>query len=275
MRKTRIKSCRPRDILDFNKTGLAITKTLTALPDPSSLNVVIFHGVDGYPEKSWYTWLGKELTKLGCNVIIPQLPTKVPPEGVALINSPVPKELRSYKDQLGPIWESRGEDILKDLDPSKTIIIGHSLGAFLAARLTEKTKKKFHAVFLLSPVAGPFKLPDCYPGLKTFFKNGIQGKAVRRGAKFLSFFIGSNDKDVPPEDQMHLAKKSFADEVIVVKGGAHLNKFSNLNSRSKKPFDEVNGFPLLLEHVKRCMDLTGPSRNYNLSVPDQAQIVVH
>jgi len=341
--------------------GTVITKAAGSLADPSELNVVIFHGVDGYPEKSWYMWLAKKLRAVGCNVIVPQLPTRLPdefwlktagldpalcaftedgkltknqpeiirrPDGTVslkfsagmgivveekgllvkkknnnllkkkdgtsntevqsvlykflsknpdvlrsegkrsytfdkdtefVVETDVARKYLSYDDQTRKEWVAEADKALEGLDPGNTFLIFHSLGGGLGWRLLEKTKKPYGAVFAVSPVSGPIKLSECYPRLKTFHKKGFNGKAIRRGANYIEFLVGSNDKDVPPEQSLQLAKNSFADKFIVVKGGGHLNKFS------KQKFDEINGFPFLLERVLKKTNVPLPDRKLSAS----------
>ena len=74
----------------------------------------IFHGTAGYPEENWFPWLREKLQSRGYTIFVPQFPT---PEGQSLETW-----LRVLDDYKQHITED-------------TIMIGHSLGEYVAACL--------------------------------------------------------------------------------------------------------------------------------------------
>src|SRR3989344_7038916 len=77
------------------------------------VNVFIIHGSYGHPDENWFSWLKKELEKLGCKVFVPRFPT---PEG---------QNLDSWMKVIS------GYDDLLD---NNSIIVGHSMGCALILR---------------------------------------------------------------------------------------------------------------------------------------------
>ncbi|MFA6447255.1 MAG: alpha/beta fold hydrolase [Patescibacteria group bacterium] len=98
------------------------------------MNVVLVHGWLSGPRHHWFFWLKRELEKKGFNVIAQKMPTPAKPR----------------KDQ----WVPALKQILKNLDPSQTILIGHSLGTpTILYALNDHKGKKFAQVILVSGFA--------------------------------------------------------------------------------------------------------------------------
>jgi predicted alpha/beta hydrolase family esterase len=209
----------------------------------SQFNVLIVHGVHGYPQKNWYGWIADELRAQGHNVVVPQLPTRLLDEDAAALfaHKPLPKILASYEKQKFSIWRAIAEKTLKKWKPERTIIIGHSLGGLTALRLAERTPKPFAAIIAASPVGGPVNLPDEAPDLKSFYE-AFDGYAVRKGARKIVVFVGSDDIIVLPEQSHRIAKLCRADEVIALEKGGHLNADSGYKT-----------FPELLRKVEEII----------------------
>ena len=77
-------------------------------------NVVIAHGAYGYPQENWFGWINKDLTALGVECYVPQLPT---PSGHNLDN-----------------WMAVFDHSIGHLINENSILIGHSLGAAFLLR---------------------------------------------------------------------------------------------------------------------------------------------
>jgi predicted alpha/beta hydrolase family esterase len=81
------------------------------------LEVLILHGIGGHAGIHWQQWLHDELEKVGCKVIMPDLPESDHPDRKA--------------------WLKAAGDSIEGLDPTSLIIVGHSLGVTTALDLIE------------------------------------------------------------------------------------------------------------------------------------------
>lgn len=82
-------------------------------------NIILIHGYNGIPKI--YDWLNKELSEIGCNIIIPNFPTK---DGVKV-----------------ELWKSIFDKYIKEINEN-TIIVAHSIGnEFIIKYLSEINKK--------------------------------------------------------------------------------------------------------------------------------------
>ena len=97
--------------------------------------VFIIHGWEGYPEEGWFPWLKQELTKVGFEVFVPQMPEASNP--------------RIYN------WVPKIAEVV-GIPDENTFFVGHSMGCQAIARYVESlpdNTKVGGAVF----VAGFFK----------------------------------------------------------------------------------------------------------------------
>ncbi len=93
--------------------------------------VLVLHGWDGSSTKGWIPWLRETLEKLGYTVIVPDLPHSGTPDLAEQLAF-----LGQYDNQID----------------ENTIIIGHSLGAHLAAHYITQKKKKIAKLICVGPV---------------------------------------------------------------------------------------------------------------------------
>jgi leucyl-tRNA synthetase/predicted alpha/beta hydrolase family esterase len=84
------------------------------------LNVLVLHGWGSDSDDNWFPWLKSELTSLGYNVEIANLP-----------NTDVP----DLSEQLKYIEETYSEWLK---EPEKLVVVGHSSGGYLGIKLAEK-----------------------------------------------------------------------------------------------------------------------------------------
>lgn len=94
--------------------------------------VIILHGFEGQPNSNWFPWLMNTLAQAGYHVEIPALPNPYHPDSAQV--------LPWLEEFLGP-------------DTQNTILVGHSLGAYWAAKLAEKYT--FHQLILVAPAVEP------------------------------------------------------------------------------------------------------------------------
>jgi hypothetical protein len=180
-------------------------------------NVLIVHGVGGYPEENWFPWLKKRLEMLGYNVLVPQFPT---PENQKL-NSWL-KVLDRYENQMG----------------KNPVVIGHSLGVPFLLNVLEKTPAK--AAFF---VAGFFGKAgnDFDPAMKTFAQRKFDWTKIGENCKHFEVFHSDNDPYIALEKGEELAVK-LGVRLTLVKGAGHFNERAGYTK-----------FPLLLEAIREEM----------------------
>ncbi|MDD3030152.1 MAG: alpha/beta fold hydrolase [Alphaproteobacteria bacterium] len=219
----------------------------------NGITVVILHGVDGFPEKSWYGWLARQLQAKGCRTFVPQLPTKVPADGIRdMYDGNTPEKLGSYDYQTLNEWTGGVEACLKGLDPEKTIVIGHSLGGAMAVHTAHQMaleEKKLLGLFCVCPVAGDINLLECEPGLSTFYKP-MTPEFVKKAQQGVNgrnrwVIVSNNDQDVPPEQSRPMAEALGA-SIFCIPGAKHINRDSG--------FTPDTGFPFLLEKVSALIE---------------------
>jgi len=187
--------------------------------------VIIFHGTMGSPHGNWFPWLKLQLEAKGCNAIIPALPT---PEGQSL-----------------EVWKSVAEDTLEDLDPAKTVLIGHSLGAIFALRLAEQSPFPYKAVFAVCPFDRPLGI-EPYDSLNSsFVSSPLDWSKTILGANKIYCFAGDNDPYVPLSIAQDVAQKAKA-SLQTINGGGHLNEEFGYKE-----------FPLLFDGIMRTLNDEG------------------
>ena len=136
--------------------------------------IIIIHGWYGTPATSWYGWLGAELEKLGCEVVIPAMPDTENPKVQAWVN------------MLAQTVGQAGED---------TILVGHSLGCITILRYLETLANRIQTGGAVL-VAG-FGKDLAYPGyageLAGFFEMPIAWEEIK--AHCHKFCVISSDND--------------------------------------------------------------------------------
>ena len=92
--------------------------------------VLILHGIQGYAGIHWQQWLHDELIKAGHAVLMPNLP-----------NSDHPDRTQ---------WFETAQKAIYDVDLSKLVIVGHSLGVTTALDLIEKLDEPITALISMA-----------------------------------------------------------------------------------------------------------------------------
>src|SRR5262245_52989129 len=98
-------------------------------------NIIIAHGAYGHPEENWFGWLKRKLKAEGRVCLVPTLPTPK--------NQDLENWLNAFKCQVGHLIHS------------KTILIGHSLGAAFILRWLERNPNEVLSVILVGAFIGP------------------------------------------------------------------------------------------------------------------------
>lgn len=164
------------DFLDFNKK--IINK------ESSKKKVLVIHGFDGSSQGTWKPWIKTELEKDGYEVVIPDLPNAGHPKF---------EELMAFLS-----------DITKSFT-DEDIVIGHSMGGYLALKLAEQ--KTFKKVLLVAPCVGDVSLydydgwqkeypKDDYASLKKMIEeNPVDYSLITTKARIALF--SENDPSIP------------------------------------------------------------------------------
>lgn len=184
------------------------------------INVFLLHGIDSFPFDNYHGWLRDQLEPLDCRVIAPQFPIG---KGQTLDN-----------------WLRVFNEHSQFLD-EKTLMDGHSAGALLALRALPRYQVRIRALFMNAAYIGvPPKVS--YQGQETFEREPYDWEVIRSRSQAFHVFYSDNDRQISPENGMLLAR-NLGVEPILVEGAGHFNKKSGYNER--------NGFPLLLEMMRR------------------------
>ncbi|OGK19149.1 hypothetical protein A3G67_02655 [Candidatus Roizmanbacteria bacterium RIFCSPLOWO2_12_FULL_40_12] len=163
------------------------------------MTVLILHGIMGKAGENWGQWLHDECIKLGCNVLMPNLP-----------NSDHPDRKEWFK-----VISELLEDVKDDI-----VLVGHSLAVTSLLDYCESSDKKIRALVSVSGFYEPYGME-----LNEYFlkeKNADLNKVKKIVRSFYAIY-GDDDPYVPQE----VLKKTANDlgvEPVVVKNGGHINK---------------------------------------------------
>ncbi len=161
--------------------------------------VFIVHGLHGWPNGGWRTWLMQELDK----------------KEIYPCSLPMPKTDN-------PICEEWVEEMTRVVEQNKDneiYLVGHSLGSTAILRFLEKTEVKSVKGVVL--VSGPIK-PVGSGNLNDFLEKPFDFEKIKKNADHFLVIHGDNDPIVPFEHAQILSKE-LGCELVSVKDGGHLN----------------------------------------------------
>lgn len=171
--------------------------------------VFIIHGWEGHPEEGWLPWLGRKLTKIGCEVEIPQMPNRVFPV---------------FTDWIKAISKLVGKA------PEKTILIGHSLGCTVVLNYLHQGSgsTKFKAIILVSPFVRDIGADTVHD----FVNRDLDWNKIKSRAVHFTVAHSQDDLVVPFSEGKYIAKKLSAEFVLA----NHFHHFSEVDNIKTVPF---------------------------------------
>lgn len=178
-------------------------------------NAIIFHGTDGSPYSNWFKWLEGELTEVGYDVWLPELPNWGAPNNTMMLKMVSEKNFMFNED---------------------TILIGHSSGAVALLQLLPKIRIAVKATFLVSA----FKDDLGRPNLKGLFDRQFDFKAIKQNGGKITMYQSDDDPYVPVDHANFLAEQLKAN-LLMMHGKGHFN------TENSPDFKE---FPALLGAIK-------------------------
>jgi uncharacterized protein len=161
--------------------------------------VLILHGITGYAGIHWQQWLHDKLIEHGYRVMMPTLPEP---------NHPERNECLVFI-----------KNLLKNIDTSNLIIVGHSLGVATALDYLKTLDTPIKA---LVSVSGFYE--DYGAELNSYFmsKKEIDINKVKQVVDKVFVLYGNDDPYVPQETLRSLAL-TLDVKPIIFKNGGHLN----------------------------------------------------
>ena len=163
---------------------------------------VILHGAHGGADTNWFPWLHTELEATGMEVVRPRFPT---PRGQSL-----------------SAWLDVHDRAVGRLAAAPTVLVGHSLGAAFALRLTERVTGGLAGLFLAAGFIGALGLPDYDPINHSFFAAPFDWPAIRGCARVVRCWAGDDDPYVPLARSQAMATCLKA-PLDIVSAGGHLD----------------------------------------------------
>jgi predicted alpha/beta hydrolase family esterase len=192
------------------------------------MRVILIHGFNASPEMNFHPWLKESLVDLGFEVISPDLPLSSKEE----IN--LPDVIEKIKDKVG---------YLKNDD----IILGHSLGAFIALQYLEAVEmtETPRAVIL---VAAPWKVTK--QELRRLFIADLDADVLMWKAREYVIIHSKDDTLVPFEHGKKLAGRLKARLVEAESDGHYMDAkypilLDTIKQISKTPFEFEPGMSLV------------------------------
>lgn len=170
-----------------------------------SPNVIIIHGAYGYPDENWFGWLKQELSFLNINCQVPALPT---PEG---------QNLNSWIE----VFRKETEGLIT----SKTILIGHSLGAAFALKWLEKYPNPLYSLILVGTFLGSVGYDQFDSINKSFFANEPAWDLIKTCCHKIYCYHGNNDPYVS-RSQFDFISNNLSAKRIIVSNAGHFNAAS-------------------------------------------------
>lgn len=163
------------------------------------MTILILHGIMGNSEENWFPWLKQQLTLQGHTVIVPNLPDTNHPSR--------------------QLWLDTVTSLLKNIDHSELIIIGHSLGVTTALDYLETCSQK---IKLLVSVSGFHQDYGLELNSNFLSEKNIDLNTVKQNCTHFTVIYGDNDPYVPQTTLQALADGLDSPPIIIKKGG-HLN----------------------------------------------------
>ena len=177
--------------------------------------IVLSHAYPANPQTAWYPFIATEMGNAGFDVLIPQLPDP---------------DLAEWQKIIKP---------LADRSPTKTILIGHSIGGVNILRYLENTEigEKFPLLILVAPPG--FSLG--YEVLKSFFKDPFDYNKIKSKVDKIVVIITLQDSVLAPEPMKHaqVYLENLNAKLIVLPEGGHFADFDNVTSL-QEVIDEIN-----------------------------------
>lgn len=182
---------------------------------------LIIHGAYGGPNENWIPWLKGELEKSSYKVIVPTFPT------------PDNQNLENWMNILTPY--------LSELN-SKSILIGHSIGAVFLLSVLEKLNKPVQSTIFVSGFLHDLGDEDFDKINNTFYDRDFDWGCIKNNSQHISVFHGDNDPYVPTKEADALSGQ-LGVKAIFIKNGGHLNESAGFTE-----------FPELLRQVQSSSD---------------------
>jgi uncharacterized protein len=170
------------------------------------MKAFIIHGAFGSSKENWFPWLRQNLSKLGIDVIVPDLPT---PQG-----------------QTVDIWMHMIDKHVKDLDEG-AIFIGHSVGCAFILSILEKLKSPAVGCYFVAGFTGALG-KDIDKINKNIADRNFDWIKIKSKSRKFVMFASDNDPWVPFEKSKELIEKLGGD-IISVPGAGHFNSASGYN----------------------------------------------
>ncbi len=163
------------------------------------MTVLILHGVKGYAGKHWMQWLADHLAELGHQIIMPTFPNADHPDRQE--------------------WLAEVSQLLKDINLTELIMIGHSLGN---ATILDFLEQQAQPVFGFISVAGFYR--TYRSELNDYFmsERNIDMSKVKKNIK-KSFVIFGDDDPYVPQSELNALAKALGVQPLIIPGGGHLN----------------------------------------------------
>lgn len=160
------------------------------------IRVIIIHGWGGTPGANWFPWLKDELNKRGFLASVPQMPSS---------DFPQKRE-----------WIAAIQKVVGKPD-SKTILVGHSLGAIAILRYlgTLKDGEKIGASILVSGFPEPLNIPE----IANFFDVLVDFEKIKKNCTKFVVINSDNDHYVPLEMGKKMREGLEAEFVVMEQAG--------------------------------------------------------
>lgn len=145
---------------------------------------ILVHGWTGGPNKNWFPWLGKELSKMGYSVL-----------NMAMPNTNRPNK----KEWLKHLVDHAEAD-------KNTIIIAHSIGCMAVLKYLE-VSDKIKAAILVAPFT---ENENKYKTISSFFDRKLNWKKINSNCKKLYTVHSDDDPFVSAEQRFPIQENSNA-----------------------------------------------------------------
>ncbi|MCS7317876.1 MAG: class I tRNA ligase family protein [Candidatus Dojkabacteria bacterium] len=207
-----------------------------------SLNILFLHGLGSKGEEGWRVHFKNEMEKLGHNIFMPNLPNA---------NNP---NFNEWFDFVLNNFSS----LFSEKNNKKLVIIGHSLGGLLSAKIAEKfTFKKLVLIAPAPPIREIINKTDNHSTLSQditkFFDDAkdIDEKKIMQNIDEIVLINSTNDTVIPIEFQKYY-KSRFESSKCLIKDFNNFGHFST-NKDGLLQFEEL--YPLI--NIRNNTDLPG------------------